>query len=94
MTTTLENLIKEIANTFDKIEILNFFNQNPDAIDSAEGISHWIGKNKENILQDLDELVDDKVLQREGSGSSVLYRYSPPAQIHGSISNLLSAKKI
>ena len=94
MTTTLENLIKEIANTFDKIEILNFFNQNPDAIDSAEGISHWIGKNKENILQDLDELVDDKVLQREGSGNSVLYRYCPPAQIHESISNLLSAKKL
>ena len=94
MTTTLENLIKEIANTFDKIEILNFFNQNPDAMDSAEGISDWIGKKKEDIIEDLDELVEDKVLQREGLGVSALFRYSPPDKIRESISNLLSAKKL
>jgi len=93
MSITLETFINKIANTLDKIEILNFFNENPGAIDSAEGIGQWISKKKEDILQDLDELVDDGVLVRESSGNLSLYRYSPPKQIRNLISDLLSTKK-
>lgn len=94
MPITSDKFIKEVANTFNKIEILSFFYENPGAIDSADGIGQWISRKKDEILQDLEDLVDSGVLQSEKAEKSTLYRYSPPNQIHKIISNILSAKKL
>ncbi|OGL42356.1 MAG: hypothetical protein A3C43_10440 [Candidatus Schekmanbacteria bacterium RIFCSPHIGHO2_02_FULL_38_11] len=91
---TSDKFIKEIANTFNKIEILSFFNENSGTIDSAEGISQWISRKKDEILQDLEDLVDSGVLQSEKAGDSTLYRYSPTNQLHKIISNILTTKKL
>ena len=91
---TSDKFIEEVVNTFNKIEILSFFYENPYTIDSAEGISHWISRKKDDILQDLEDLVVSRILQSEKAEESFLYRYSPPDHIHKIISNILSAKKL
>ncbi|OGL46660.1 MAG: hypothetical protein A2W05_02150 [Candidatus Schekmanbacteria bacterium RBG_16_38_10] len=91
---TSDKFIEEVVNTFNKIEILSFFYENPYTIDSAEGISHWIGRKKDDILEDLEDLVVSRILQSEKAEESFLYRYSPPDHIHKIISNILSAKKL
>ena len=47
MPMTSDKFIEEVVNTFNKIEILSFFYENPYTIDSAEGISHWISRKKD-----------------------------------------------
>ncbi len=94
MVNTFEDFLQKIANSSGKLEIINYFQQNPSAIDSSQGLGRWINVNPFDIESDLDDLVEKGILLKENGGTHTLYRYSPPDEYSVFITNLFKARSI
>ena len=71
--------MKNIKNLFknDVIKkILLFFNENPQCIDTAKGISVWIACDSDIVQEMLDKLVSEGVLINHKSSSTDAYSYT------------------
>ena len=71
--------MKKIARLFKSEvskKILLFFNENPQSIDTAKGISVWIGCDAHVAQKTLDRLVKEGVLVNHGTASTDAYSYT------------------
>jgi len=59
-----------------KLELVVFLHQNPDTLDSAEGLSIRMGYASESITQALCCLVDAGLVVRHGDGERAVFRYT------------------
>lgn len=57
-------------------KILFFFNENPNCIDTAKGISLWIGGDADNIQKALDQLVKEGIITSHQTASTTAYAYT------------------
>lgn len=57
-------------------KILLFFNENPNCIDTAKGISLWIGGDMGVIQKALNHLVKEGVITSHETASTVAYAYT------------------
>ncbi|MBU4312999.1 MAG: hypothetical protein KJ706_09805 [Candidatus Omnitrophica bacterium] len=62
-------------------KILLFFNENPQCIDTAKGISVWVGCGADNAQKILNKLVKEGVLVNHKSMSMDAYSYTTQRDI-------------
>ncbi|RMF97253.1 MAG: PAS domain-containing protein, partial [Candidatus Schekmanbacteria bacterium] len=92
MVDSFDDFLQKIANSTAKIEIINYFQNNPSAIDSPQGLSRWINIDPLEIENELEDLVESGILLKENAGTHSLYRYSPRKEFSTFISNLFNAR--
>lgn len=57
-------------------KILLFFNENPQSIDTAKGISIWVGDEADKVCEGLDTLVKEGILVSHKTASTSAYSYT------------------
>jgi len=57
-------------------KILLFFNENSQSIDTAKGISVWIGCDEAIVQKALDKLVEEEIVMSHKTASMVAYSYT------------------
>lgn len=57
-------------------KILLFFNENPNCIDTAKGISLWIGGDINDIQKALNQLVKEGIITSHKAASTSAYAYT------------------
>jgi len=77
----VEKILNSICDSIIKIGVVIFLHQNPGALDTAEGLSRWIGKTEKEVQQALDELVKAGIVEVFGEGSSAIYSYTQDEQV-------------
>jgi len=88
VTETLRSFLREVLDTPVKQELLAFLATNQ-AMDTAQGLSVWLGRPKEEIQKAAEELVQAGVLTRQGKGDDAVYSYSPREEIAGLVDAFL-----
>jgi len=73
--------IKKIFKNEAARKILLFFNENPNCIDTAKGISLWIGGDINNIQKTLNQLVKEGVITSHKTASTTAYAYTNNKEI-------------
>lgn len=68
----IKTLFKNEANR----KVLLFFNENPQSIDTAKGISIWVGCELEDVQKALNKLVDQGILVNHKTASTDAYSYT------------------
>lgn len=58
----LLDFLKTKANSFIKWDLVRFFHENPNTIDTAENIARYIGRNAAEVKQELEGLVESGVM--------------------------------
>jgi len=92
MIKSFEDFVKKVATSTNKLDILKFYQENPSAIDSPEGLSRWINRDVFEIENELEELAEKGILLKEGGLQHPLYRYNPSETIASYTTNLLQAR--
>ena len=88
MTETLRSFLREVLDTPLKQELLAFLATNQ-AMDTAQGLSVWLGRPREEIQAAAEELVRAGLLNRQGEGDNAIYSYSPNEEVAGLVDAFL-----
>lgn len=88
VTETLRSFLREVLDTPLKQELLAFLATNQ-AVDTARGLSVWLGRPKEEIQKAAEELVKAGLLNRQGEGDNAIYSYSPREEVAGLVEAFL-----
>ncbi|WP_287154118.1 hypothetical protein [Candidatus Solincola tengchongensis] len=64
-----------------KLEIITFFKDNPETVDSAERIGMRLGRSKEEVERSLEELTESGICCRLDSRPQPIYMYYATARI-------------
>jgi hypothetical protein len=59
-----------------KLELVLFLHQNPDTLDSADGLSMRIGYGTDRVVSALPDLVQTGLVVQHGEGDTAVYRYT------------------
>jgi hypothetical protein len=62
-------------------KIILFFNENPNCIDTAKGISLWIGLDASVMQKTLDQLVKEGIITSHQTASTIAYAYTNNKEI-------------
>lgn len=73
--------LNEVLDTPLKQEVLAFFVENK-GMDTAQGLSIWLGRPKEEVQAAAEALVKAGVLSRKGEGENAIYSYQPNNEIN------------
>ncbi len=73
-------------------KILFFFNENPHSIDTAKGISVWIGCDLESVQKALSKLVKEGVLINHKTATTNAYSYTNQKNIIKAIEKYVKTK--
>ena len=65
----LMEFLREKVNTFVRWDLIRFFHDNPHAMDTAENIAHYIGRDVRPVEAELVGLVEDNVLKLNQTAS-------------------------
>jgi len=86
-----------IADSIVKVELLLFFHSNPMAMDTARGLSMWLGMDMRAVEKAADELADAMVLKRYGEGEDAVYTLTDDPEVKRAVvefvSTVLSSKE-
>lgn len=88
ITETLRSFLHEVLNTPLKQELLSFLATNQ-AMDTAQGLSVWLGRPREEIQAAAEALVQAGLLSRQGEGDDAIYSYSPQEEVAGLVDTFL-----
>lgn len=77
--TSLMEFLRDKVNTFVRWDLIRFFNDNPHAMDTAENIARYTGRDARAVETELVGLVEDKVLcMQRSNGLSIFSLSSDP----------------
>ncbi|MFD1737891.1 hypothetical protein ACFSCX_15245 [Bacillus salitolerans] len=70
-----------------EIECTMFFQENPYTFETLHGLTTRLGRNIEDLLPVLEQLVANSILEKVGNGDQAIYRYIQPlmTDINGAI---------
>lgn len=88
VTETLRSFLREVLDTPLKQELLSFLATNQ-AMDTAQGLSVWLGRPEEEIQAAAEALVQAGLLSRQGEGKDAIYSYSPREEVAGLVDAFL-----
>ncbi|MEW6102460.1 MAG: hypothetical protein AB1630_01375 [bacterium] len=76
MAENIGRFLEGIAESMVRTEIILFFHRNQFAMDVARNIARWIGRDVAVVEKELVGLVEQKILDRMGTGPSAIYSYT------------------
>jgi len=91
--TSVSEFLDEVTKTPIREKLLNFFYENPFAMDSAKNLAKWINNDFYEVEKDLEELVKLKVLERIGEGSSAIYFYTQNVEMMNMIDRFIKIRR-
>ncbi len=83
--------LQEKVNTFIKWDLVRFFHDNPHAMDTAENVARYTGREPDAIQDDLRDLVGTGVLEKEEVAGRSLYRLASDNTMKEMISSFVRA---
>jgi hypothetical protein len=86
----IEKILDSICDSIIKIGLVIFLHHNPGALDTAEGLSRWLGKTEREVQPALDELVNVGIVEVFGEGPSSIYSYTQDEYILQVIDQFIS----
>ena len=87
----LLEFLKSKVNSFIKWDLVRFFHENPNAIDTAENVARAVGREVEAIEAELDELVGTGVLERQRLSELRVYSLATDDSMRGLINQFVLA---
>lgn len=81
MVENIGKFLEGITESMVRIEIILFFHKNQFAMDVARNIARWIGRDVGVVEKELERLVEQKILDRMGTGPSAIYSYTQDIEI-------------
>jgi hypothetical protein len=88
---TWQHFLRQRVNSFIKWDLVRFFHDNPNTIDTAENIAHVVGRDVKTIYRELEGLVQSEVLVKESLDGHPIYRLSADDQIRQLIREFVAA---
>ena len=79
------------VNSFVKWDLVRFFHENPHTTDTADNVARYAGRNVETIREELAELAEDGVLERNQLGEMVIYSLSSSPEVRGLLDQFVEA---
>jgi hypothetical protein len=89
---SLSKTIGSVVDSVVKVELLLFFAAHPTAMDSAKGLSMWLGRDEKTVEQAANELVEATILVRYGEGEEAIYMLSQDPQVKDAVCHFVSEK--
>ena len=87
----LLDFIERKVNTFVKWDLIRFFHDNPHAMDTAENIAGYIGRDVRRIDADFVSLVEAGVLELQEKSGKHIYRLSNDTAVRELINQFVTA---
>jgi hypothetical protein len=87
----LMEFLREKVNTFVRWDLIRFFHDNPHAMDTAENIAHYIGREVRPVETELLGLVDDKVLKLNQNASVKVFSLASDPTIREMVNRFVLA---
>ncbi len=91
MDARLLEFLKNQVNSFVKWDLVRFFHENPHTADTAENIARYAGRDPAAIEQELTELAESGVLQREQVGDMTIYSLATDSEMRELIEQFVLA---
>jgi hypothetical protein len=73
--------LKRICESALNLKIVSFFHENPQVLDTAQGLCAWINYDCAKIKKALDFLVSQDILVAHRTGATVAYAYTQQKEI-------------
>ena len=89
--TRLLDFVRNQVNTFVKWDLVRFFHDNPYAVDTADNIAQFTGRDYLSVEQELQELAERGVLECNNAGHQRIYRYVKDAEIRSLVERFVHA---
>jgi predicted transcriptional regulator len=70
---TAEVLLEEILDSLLKLDLLVFFQRNPDTLDNPAGIALWVGHDEASVARELAALAQAGLIEAHGVGPDAIY---------------------
>ena len=83
------NNLKSLFKTSVFRDIVSFFYENPGSIDTAKGISTWVRKNRTEVVNILNQLVDFGILESLKTTSTTGYSITRNRKILSEIKKII-----
>lgn len=87
----LMEFLREKVNTFVRWDLIRFFHDNPHAMDTAENIAQYIGRDVRPVEAELAGLVEDKVLKLNQNASVRVYSLSSDPSVRDVVNRFVLA---
>jgi hypothetical protein len=87
----LLEFLRTKVNSFVKWDLVRFFHENPHTTDTAENVARYAGRNLETIRQEMAELAEDGVLERNQLGEMLIYSLSSSPQVRTLLDRFVEA---
>jgi len=86
------DLLHAILDSMVKLDLLVFLYKNPDTIDDAVGLSHWIGHDEEAVRRALSALEEVGIVERAGKGPDAVYTWTSDPQVRNAIERFMQER--
>lgn len=90
MAENIGKFLEGITESMVRVEIILFFHKNQFAMDVARNIARWIGRDIGIVEKELERLVEQKILERMGTGPSAIYSYTQDIEIIETIEKFIA----
>lgn len=87
----LMEFLREKVNTFVRWDLIRFFHDNPHAMDTAENIAQYIGRDVRPVEAELLGLVDDNILTLTQNAKVRVYALSNDPNVHEVVNRFVLA---
>jgi hypothetical protein len=87
----LMEFLRDKVNTFVRWDLIRFFHDNPHAMDTAENIAHYTGRDVQSVEAELVGLADAKVLQIQQSAKQKIFSLSADPTIRDLVNRFVLA---
>ncbi len=87
----LLDFVRNQVNTFVKWDLVRFFHDNPYAVDTADNIAQFTGRDYLTVEQELQELAERGVLESNNAGHKRIYRYVKDADLRTLVERFVHA---
>jgi hypothetical protein len=69
----LLDLVRTKVKSFTKLDVVRFFGDNPNTMDTADNIATYVGRNRIAVEPELQDLVADGMLETQSIGGITVY---------------------
>ncbi len=89
--TRLLDFVRNQVDSFVKWDLVRFFHDNPYAVDTADNIAQFTGRDYLTVEQELQELADRGVLECNNAGHQRIYRYGKDTDVRALVERFVHA---
>ncbi len=87
----LLDFVRNQVDSFVKWDLVRFFHDNPYAVDTADNIAQFTGRDYLTVEQELQELAERGVLESNNAGQKRIYRYVKDEEVRSLVERFVHA---